>query len=161
MLLISFSVIHAQAQSLERQVIGTAGTYQSASWGSLSSTAGECMTHIFSTSSFVLTQGFQQARQEDLMVYDASPGTISVNVFPVPAADIINVVITGIAGKHYSVRMFDLPGQELKLSSQDLSSGTETRLIFDLSPLANGAYLMLISDEHNLRVKTIKFNKIN
>ena len=162
LLLCSFCSHTLQAQSLDRQVIGAAGAYQTASWGSLSSTSGEPVINTLTTSSFVLTQGFQQPSQSDLSVYGVPSGNLTVKAFPVPAADLINVVInTGNGGKHYSVTLFDVPGRQLKLPCLELSSSMEMRFTFDLRSIANGTYLMLISDEHNIQVKAIKFTKIN
>jgi hypothetical protein len=162
LLLLLFTAARLQAQSLERQVIGSAGIYQTAAWGSLSATTGECITNTFSASSVVLTQGFQQPLPSDLMVYNVPSNNISIEVFPNPASDLINVAInTNDPDKHYSVTLFDLPGQLLKLPCQNFSSGTTIRLTFDLRPIANGTYLIQINDERNVQVKTIKFIKIN
>ncbi len=158
-LISTFAAMNLQAQTLERQVIGAAGTFQTASWGSLSSTTGESITTTAATSSVVLTQGFQQPLQTDLVVYEIPTYNITVMVFPVPASGFINVAIN--SGKHYSVKLFDMLGRQLKLPVRDLSSGMETRYTFDLNSIANGTYLMLINDEHNSQVKAIKFTKIN
>jgi len=158
-LLATFGV---QAQSLERQVIGSSGTFVTASWGSLSSTAGESMTNTFTTSAAVLTQGFQQPSQTGLAATSLLINTITTNVFPIPALNNINVVINNAAiGKHYAVSILNLPGQQLNLPYNDLSSGTETKLLFDLHSIANGQYLILITDELGQQVKTIKFTKTN
>jgi len=161
-LLFSLIAARLQAQSLERQVIGSAGIYQTAAWGSLSATTGECITNTFSTSSVILTQGFQQPRPTDLMVYNVPANNITIEVFPNPASGFINVIINANdPGRHYSVSLFDMPGQLLKLPCQDLSSGMTTKLTFDLRPIAIGTYLIQISDENNVLVQTIKFIKIN
>ena len=161
-ILFLFAAIRLHAQTLERQVIGSAGIYQTAAWGSLSSTTGESVTNTFTTSSLILTQGFQQPLQSDVRVYDIVGDNISVTVFPNPAADIINVVVhSNVAGKHYYVTLFDLLGQHLDLPKRDMSAGLETKLQFDVSALANAPYLMQIKDEHSLVVKTVKFSKIN
>ena len=60
----------SRAQSLDRQVLGAAGNYASASWGALSSTAGEGVINTSVTSSLVITQGFQQPLQSDVAVYE-------------------------------------------------------------------------------------------
>jgi hypothetical protein len=162
-ILFSFTIYGSQAQSLERQVIGSAGTFQTASWGSLSSTTGEALTTTLSSSSNFLTQGFQQPLPSDInvKVNEVAPGNFNVRVFPNPAGDFINVVIiNGDAGKHYSVTLFDLPGQKLSLQCQVVTTGCETTFKFDLNPLANGSYLINITDQNNLPVQSVKFTKI-
>lgn len=160
LLIFSATIITAHAQSIERQVIGTAGAFQTASWGSLSSTTGESATTTLTTASNVLTQGFQQPLISDVKVYDVAPITISVQVYPNPASDIANVVInTDNADKHYSATLFDLLGQRLELPNQYLINGRNTHIIFDLHRLAAATYMILITDEHNVQVKAIKFTK--
>ncbi len=150
----------ARGQSLERQVIGSGGAYMAASWGSLSATTGEVAVTTLS-SSLVLTQGFQQPLPSDVAVYNVQPNNISVKVYPVPASAQINIAITNSGGSNYKVTLFDMPGRQLQLPYQDLSSGTETMYVYDIHSLAAGAYLILVSDEHNQNVKTIKFTKLN
>jgi len=164
--IVVFSIATSQlrAQSLERQVIGSAGAYQTASWGSLSATTSESVTNTFTSASIALTQGFQQPLPSDLfsVVHNVLANGMSVNVFPNPASDAINVIIeAGNQNIHYYVTLLDLTGQALKVPSQDFSSGTEAKFTFYLVSLANGAYLIQISDERNEQVKTIKFSKIN
>ena len=160
-LLVSLGCGSAHAQSLERQVIGSGGTFATATWGSLSSTAGESVINTSVTSSLVLTQGFQQPLQTDLAVYSVPSNNISVKVYPVPASDLINVEIDGSTMKHYTVTLFDLPGRVLHVPYQDAGSGTQIKFVFDIHSLAAGAYLLLINDERNQSVKTIKFTKLN
>jgi hypothetical protein len=152
----------SQAQSIERQVIGAAGSFQTASWGSLSSTSGEAVVSTLTAGSNVLTQGFQQPLISDVMVYDIVLNNFSVQVYPNPASDIINVVInTNNADKHYSVTVFDLPGQRLDIPSQDISNGKQTHILIDIHQLAAATYMIMVADENNKQVKAIKFTKNN
>ena len=156
------STTYLKAQSLELQVIGAAGTYQTASWGSLSSTTGESLTNTLAASKFVFTQGFQQPLISELAVTGVLENGTRTNVFPVPADEDSNIVIDqDNFAKHYSVTLYDVLGQVLKLSSQTLISGTETKFVFDLRPLANAAYFIVIRDEHNTVLRSIPFNKVN
>ena len=125
----------------------------------MSSTTGECVGNTFKTASFVLTQGFQQPLQTDLVVYEIPTENITVKVFPVPASGFINVEVN--SGKHYSVTLFDMLGRQLQLPAQDVRNSVENKFTFDLNSIANGTYLMLVNDEHNIQVKAIKFTKIN
>jgi len=154
------TAIMARAQSLERQVIGTAGSFQNVSWGSLSYTTGEVAVTTLTTATNVLTQGFQQPLQNDVMVYGIGINQLSVVAYPNPAADIINVVINANnADDRYSVTFFDLPGHRLDIPYKELSQGTTTHLLFDLRRLAAATYMIMITDQHNIKVKAIKFSK--
>jgi len=159
-LFFSLTASRLHAQSLEMRVIGSAGTFQTASWGFLSSTVGEAITYTLSASSKILTQGFQQPLPTVEKVNNIV-SAINISVFPNPAAGFINVVIVNEnANKHYAVGLFDLLGQKLDIKCEAVNNGKETNLKFDLTPLANGSYLISITDEDNLPVKSVKFTKI-
>lgn len=72
------------AQSIERQVISSSGTFAEVAWGSASSTIGEVVIETASSASVVLTQGFQQPLLSDTVssVFDLSP--LDVKIFPNP-----------------------------------------------------------------------------
>ncbi len=152
----------SRAQSLDRQVLGAAGNYASASWGALSSTAGEGVINTSVTSSLVITQGFQQPLQSDVAVYEVLASNTSVTVFPVPAADVVNVLIkTDNPVTHFTVNLYDMIGQQLILPSTLGMQGSAINNSYDLRYIANGQYLILVTDDQGRQVKTIKFTKIN
>jgi len=167
-LIIAASVIllpmcsHIHAQSLERQVIGTSGGFQTASWGTLSSTIGETMTITMLTSSLILTQGFQQSLQSDLAVNEISSSTPAIQIYPNPAVNRINVAINSSNAVKYTVALIDLLGQKLMVpfNVNNTSKGTES-FVFDLRPLAIASYFIVVSDETGSMTNTFKFTKIN
>ena len=153
-------IISLHAQSLERQVIGAAGTWSGASWGTLSATTGEAVTNTATTSIAILTQGFQQPSQSDVSVRGVSAAIITIDAFPVPATDFINVVIdNGTCAMPFSVSIFDIAGRRLLLPCRDLSSSKETKLLFDLRSIANGQYVVHVCNARGVQLKTIKFTK--
>ena len=158
-------LVRVQAQSLERQVLGTAGNFSTATWGSLSSTAGEAMTNTLSVTATTLTQGFQQPLKSDLTtgIKNISTGEASVKVYPNPASNKINVVLnTGNAHDRYLVSLSDLLGQKLAVPFETINGGSETlTFIFDVQHLAAASYFIIINDEHGTVVNTFKFTKIN
>ena len=147
-------------QSLERQVIGSSGGYSIASWGSLSSTSGEPIKNTFTNTSHVLTQGFQQPNQSDLKTSNVTIGITSIEVFPNPADDKINVVINfQNSTRQYSAGIVDLLGQKIFAASVINVTGKKMSISFDLKNIASATYYIVVTDEQRNLVKTFKFTK--
>ena len=66
-LFVSLVLCRLQAQTLSPQVMATGGGFQTASNASLSFTIGESVTHTLSASNTMLTQGFQQPLEINLL----------------------------------------------------------------------------------------------
>lgn len=150
------------AQSLDRYVVGAAGNYSTASWGSISATVGEGVINTSITPSAILTQGFQQPTRSNVAVYQVAASNASVKVYPVPATDVVNVqIISDNPAARLSVRLYDLLGQQLVLPSQESATGIATNRTFDISSIASGQYFIMVTDELNQLTKTIQFTKLN
>ncbi|MEZ5195886.1 MAG: hypothetical protein R2764_05675 [Bacteroidales bacterium] len=70
------------AQMVERQVIGSAGGYSSTSDLKVSSTVGEAFVATGTSSTIILTQGFQQPDEESLSIEDHETG-LAINAIPI------------------------------------------------------------------------------
>jgi len=147
----------ANAQSLELQSIGTAGTYESASVGSLSTTIGEAITTTFSQPAITLTQGFQQPLLEELgiPVYIAQQN-VYVNLYPNPTADLINLTI--IPARNYKFKIFNVLGQEIDVTNNATVAQAAQTVSFDISGLACASYFLTILNNNQI-IKTLKFVK--
>lgn len=160
--IVFYSLFFAElsAQTLERQVIGASGDYNTAAWGSLSYTTGEAMTNTFTSTSLVLTQGFQQPLQGDLEAQSIYFGIPSIDVYPNPAGDKINIVITsGNLFRKYTVAIFDLLGQKINAPSEINCITKNVSITFDLQHLASAPYFIVVSDDHGDMIKIFKITK--
>ena len=67
----------------------------------------------------------------------------SLNIFPNPTKDVVNVVIENPSTNDYSVELIDALGQLIEVQNiQDARGHTELR--FDLSTRAQGVYLLRV-----------------
>lgn len=148
------------AQTAERQVIGTAGTYADAGEVSHSYTAGEVVTATFSGGTIVLTQGFQQADPVTVSISEASL-QFDATVFPNPTMN--GVTLTMNAGEAVSVQLdlFDTSGKRLPIAQRELFfSGTMQRQI-DFTGFASGTYFIQLTDASGKLHQTIRVQKMN
>lgn len=148
-------------QSIERHVTGSAGNYQSASWGSLSSTTGEAMTQTF-TAGNVLTQGFQQPTPPKTAVQFVADDA-TVDVFPNPASDKINVVIGhGTVREKYTAELYDMAGQKIATETTQVAANAQKQsCIFDLRRLPAAPYVIYIYNAAGNCTRSVKFTKVN
>ena len=143
------------AQTIERSVFGTSGTFASTSNLSLSYTLGEVFVTTASSTGVTLTQGFQQPTNT------TNPGPGSVNesitddilVAPNPTRGYVHV--TGGVEGNFSIVIFDMLGREMHNTS--INNTLDVKL--DLSKYNTGLYFVKIYNEET-HLKTIKVKKI-
>jgi len=100
-ILIVFATVAANAQSIERSVIGSAGSEQKTSSIILSSTVGESAVQTLKNSSLIITQGFQQTSESDSDGDGGEDTTsilemsefINISLYPNPAYSSVNFII--------------------------------------------------------------------
>ena len=152
------------AQSLERQVIGTAGDYVENGDISLSYTIGEPIIETAITGTIILTQGFQQPdaqRTSSGIDQDVAGVEVGYSVFPNPTTDILHVNLTSNEAVEMIVELYDMGGKQNKLqTSKFLVSGT-TNQEFDVSHLAAAQYMLVFNNVNGKTLKSINFQKVD
>ncbi len=84
---------------------------------------------------------------------------LEMNLFPVPAQNVINMVTSGVAEGTYSIRILDQTG---KLVMDRNTSGSEVNagLSIEISDMSTGAYFMELKNANGEVVSMSKFIKI-
>jgi hypothetical protein len=155
---IALFVQKTNGQSLTPQVLGTTGNYTVAGGTSLSFTTGETVVPTFSTSSHILTQGFQQPNDIYLAVQNISALPYQVQVYPNPTMDNVMIKIPShTGGQNTAFNLVDVLGRVLYETQKNTSSGTE--ILIPMSEYAAGTYLLNITDG-NKNTSTYKIIKI-
>jgi hypothetical protein len=147
------------SQSLERQVIGSAGDYATSGSISLSYTVGEVATTTLSNGNLILTQGFQQPDSDTINSIDEPLFVGDIAVYPNPTSDIVIVKIntdqTGL-----SLVLTNPLGQDLVATEIDTNGGSYTGEV-DMTRLAAGHYMLYLRDARGRVVTTYKVQKVN
>jgi hypothetical protein len=134
-----FIVFFSQAQTNSPNVVASGGDYFVAGTFTNSYTIGEmAMVETFTTSGFLLTQGFQQPYEFPLAVTAAEPFQ-GFSAFPNPSNGQVSFQYNLASNGKVSVNVFDAIGQIVYSSSEEKLSGPQTDYL-DLSAFANGLY---------------------
>ncbi len=152
----------SMAQSLERQVIGTAGDYVENGDISLSYTIGEPVIETAITGSIILTQGFQQPDASRTASGVAETGVeVNYNIYPNPATDMLNVQLTSNEKVDLIVELYDMGGKKNMLKTSKFSvEGTSTQQ-FDVAHLAAAQYMLVLNDVNGQTVRSLTFQKVD
>ena len=147
------------AQTAERQVIGSAGGSSSTSSLKVSSTVGEAIVGTGTSSTIILTQGFQQPGEESLGIEDIETG-LSVNVYPNPSKGIVKIDMDAPNAMEIDIKVLDFDGTVISEPVQKQKVyGTSTHEI-DFSGLAAGNYYLLLQNSKGNLKQTIKILKV-
>ena len=149
-----FSIVYSQ--SLKPAVIATSGSFYANSNNSVSWTIGECIPETFANTVNKLTQGFQQGVYDINTVADFTENGASINLFPNPATDFVNLEILQKDIKEYSYQLFDSNGKCLKNEKI-----TSTKSQIDLIGFARNTYILNVYTGNQIILKSFKIIKIN
>jgi hypothetical protein len=152
-------IFSGYSQSISPTVIASSGNYSTNSGYSLSSTIGELIVPTFSSSSYFLTQGFQQPSPKKVGINEYSSENFIINVYPNPAIDVIYIEINNAQNDDFIIEMYDLLGQRLNLNRylENLSGTTICSISLEELPIA--IYVLKIYTPDNRFQKSVKINK--
>lgn len=86
------------AQSVERQVLGSAGELQFNSSSSMSYTVGETFTSTLTSANSLFELGFQQGHEDILSTEELAHHLAELQLFPNPTIDFFTVKLNGRKG---------------------------------------------------------------
>lgn len=142
----------AQGQSLSNEVIGSAGSFQTASDANLSWTLGEVMTDTYATGSNQLTQGFHQptSSHSGLPHFE----DVSAHVYPNPSSGIYYLELTNSPGD-VEIQIVDIQGKLVQTTTLN-ALGSNT---IDLSTVESGLYILRLYYQGQEVLPPIKVQK--
>lgn len=151
----------ANAQSLERQVIASAGGFSTANGVSLSYTVGEPVIETAVSGSVILTQGFQQPDDITTSIKHVSNVSLNYTVFPNPTDDMIFIELQSDIPVEVELSLYDITGRRIiELDNKAMVNG-QVREQMDLTQLAPANYILTMSEVGGKVLKTFKVQKIN
>lgn len=149
------------AQSIERQVIGSTGGYASANGVSVSFTVGEPVIETAVSGSVTLTQGFQQPDDITVGIDDVKSVSVNYTVFPNPTEDLINIELMSDVPANVKLSLYDLNGRKVDALDHIIEVNGTVNERMDLSQLAPAQYILMMSDVEGQVLKTFKVQKVN
>lgn len=139
------SVTSSNAQSIQRQSIGSAGTGVIADGITVTQTVGQPYSTVgYSNDEFSIHPGFQQSNQIMNVVLINSTFNLHLNVYPNPAVYSVNIVSDGVIN-NASLQVIDISG---KLIVNEKIAEMRSYQI-NCETWQNGVYIITLSDEKN------------
>lgn len=146
------------AQTAERQVIGSAGAYTTATNGlQASSTVGETATATGTSSSLVLTQGFQQPGNTSVGIEDVELG-FAMKAYPNPVSDAVTLDFNVEKEQQLSIAVFDGQGRQVLPTQQLHVSGNMLHAV-KMAGVAPGNYFIRLQNADGKLNKSIQIHK--
>lgn len=143
--------IHSFSQTIDNQVVGSAGGSFEAANGSLSSTMGETVTNTLEQTNVTLTQGFQQPTFFITSVDNPKKEKLEVEIFPNPTTDVVYLKTSEKSMKYH---VLDLSGKILE-TGELIESQTKINLL----NYAKNIYLIEVYSTSKNTKNTFKVTK--
>ncbi len=150
----------SNAQSLDRQVIGSAGGYEEQGGYSLSFTVGEPVVETAISGTLVLTQGFQQPDDVTVGINDVVKIDMDYSIFPNPTANQLTVQLTADKVVEVYISLHDMLGKELSQLNRKVLVDGVTQQQYDLTSLAAANYMLVLSDKEGNMLGQFKIQKL-
>lgn len=143
------------AQTFERKVIATTGSYTKNSTYRLSATIGETAVSFFKVGNTRLSQGFQQSSiQIATGIHSEELLRMNVQLFPNPTADYLTLRIAE-NNQPLSLSISDILGNTI-LQRENISSNER----FDVSAYPSGSYLITLRNAQGAVIGTYTAVKV-
>lgn len=145
------------AQSIERSVVGSAGSFIDNGSLSINSTVGEVAVATFSAGSFVLIQGYQQS-QESFSSVNQKQIDVSYKLYPNPTKGLAKLELN--AGNNPVNLVVSVYGEDGKLVNSKFVKDTYLDVIdLDFLKEKPRVYFVKILDMDSEVIKTIRLIK--
>jgi Secretion system C-terminal sorting domain len=136
--------IHAEAQTLERDVISNFGITYSNNGVVFQQTLSQIAVKTLDSPSNTLTQGFQQA-EINIIKTDDFAQDVELTFFPNPTTQLVNYKLDKGLIEQGELYLFSMNAQLIATFPLNKEGGT-----IDLSHLADGTYVLSVKNQHNL-----------
>lgn len=148
--------IGGYSQSIDLQVVGSAGDHFQTNEAQMSFTIGELVTETFGAGDIILTQGFHQTNLMVTSIEDLA-AEFQLRVFPNPTVDLLSIDAQQ-SPESFSLELMDTAGRPLLLQRSMLNGTTHQ---INLSNYPPGIYLLRLRTEDRKNIQTFKIVKLN
>ena len=159
LLIAALPIQYIQAQSIDRQVIGTGGGNFKSSTIQSDHTVGEAITTTLIKGTFVLSQGFQQPESGGVVGKVIPKITVKYSLYPNPAAEYITLELNSDARGEVLISIVNMLGQQLYMQSKVVNIYPQYKETFSIDQFAAGAYIFNIYQKDGRLIHAIKFTK--
>ncbi len=148
--------IGGYSQSVQSQVVGSAGDFFQTNEAQMAFTLGEVVTETFNSGELILTQGFHQTNLMVTSLEDLA-AEFQLRVFPNPTVDFLSIDALQ-SPESFNLELLDTSGRPLFLQ-RNMSQGATHQI--NLSNYPPGIYLLRLRTEDRKNIQTFKIVKLN
>lgn len=154
--ILTFIYSFSFCQTITPEVISSSGDFYANTSAQLSFTFGEMIIETVSSSSNIITQGFQQPEQENVGIEEAK-NKLQVNIYPNPGRELLNI---DLSDKEFEINLtiYDASGKVIK---EQLIPNWQRKVILNLSSLSSGYYIINLVSLDNQYKSSYKLQKID
>ncbi|MGB1039668.1 MAG: T9SS type A sorting domain-containing protein [Flavobacteriales bacterium] len=151
----------AQAQTIERQVIGSLGGISSGGTYSVDCTVGETVIDTFSSGSILLYQGYHHVNDSNKVAsIKEIPLVANYVLFPNPTLDKATLRIIGASKEtNLTITVFSLTGKLISTQTLGVSSTNQSEAKLDISHQSAGVYFVKITDSNSTYSQSLRLVK--
>jgi hypothetical protein len=147
------------AQSAERQVIGSAGGFAKGTGLQVSSTVGEAITATGTTTSVILTQGFQQPSSGTVRIDEAALG-LFIKAYPNPTSDAVTLDLSTQQAMDIHIALYDMLGRQMSVTERMPLNGQMLHTV-NMANFARGNYILRLTNTDGSLQKSIPIQKVD
>lgn len=152
------SVINGYSQQLSHQVLVPAAGVIATAGINYSQTVGETSVEIFTSSDYLLTQGFQQPRIKFIPV-NIPPGH-GVMIYPNPVVDIVNIVLFGETARSFKISMINISGTVIYSFEKSFTEQYYDIQEVFVNNLSRGLYFIRVLSKDGIIDRVFKIEKM-
>jgi hypothetical protein len=130
------------AQSVEQNVIASAGEHFENGSVQLSWTLGEVMIDTYDNGNNILTQGFHQT-ELTVTAIEENLADIRMSLYPNPTSEYLNIEL-GNNEKDINLQLYDMSG---RLIHKDVINAYQNKYVLPMHAVATGKYLVQMQSE--------------
>lgn len=149
-----------RAQSIERQLISCTGKLSNTLNYVVSSTSGETISSTYSSKNILLTNGFQQPLENEIVGnFEIDKIEMEIRIYPNPTMSDINLFLNSLENVIVHIGIVDILGK-IVIPFEEYQIGGTINKSFSLERFAQGAYILVIKDQKDMIQKEFKILKI-
>lgn len=159
LLIIALIPLVGFAQSAERQVIGSAGGFATVTGLQVSSTVGEAITATGTTTSVILTQGFQQPSSGTVRIDEAELG-LFIKAYPNPTSNAVTLDMSTQQAMDIHIALYDMLGRQMSVTER-MPLNSHMLHTVNMANFARGNYILRLTNADGSLQKSIPIQKVD
>lgn len=161
LLALSYATFSTAQLTLERSVIGSAGSNEVGSSNLTTTwTTGETVIGTGENGSLTLSQGFQQPNDAPGVSVEVNDPVVDLSVYPNPTQDKITVKVDAATDQTLYYSVYDMLGKRIALPEEKLHVSGQSETVIDFSHLPKASYFLQINDEKGRQVASLRIVKM-